>query len=122
MATDGQWRADLFAIVKNGSGQWIYNASSNLGFYPLGFVSVDGIERNPKVSNDPLEGLQALDPIRVDMQKRDKELSFTRWSATWSSTPSGLTSPCLAFWSAPAPRAPTSSANPATTFPSAGRC
>ena len=77
MATDGQWRSDLFAIVKNASGQWIYNASSNLGFYPLGFVSADGIERNPKVSNDPLEGLQALDPIRVDMQKRDKELSFT---------------------------------------------
>lgn len=77
MATDGKWRSDLFAIVKNASGQWIYNSSSNLGFYPMGFVAADGIERNPKISSDALEGLQSLDPIRVDMQKRDKVVSFT---------------------------------------------
>ncbi len=77
MATDGNWRSDLFAIVKNASGQWIYNSNSNQGFYPLGFIAADGIERNPKISSDSLEGLQALDPIRVDIQKRDKTVSFT---------------------------------------------
>ena len=77
LASDGQWRSDLFAIVKNASGQWVYNTSTNLGFYPMGFVSTDGIERDPKVSSDSLEGLQALDPIRVDIQKRDKMLAFT---------------------------------------------
>jgi hypothetical protein len=77
MATDGAWRSDLFAIVKNSAGQWVYNTASNLGFYPLGWVSPDGIERNPKISSDSLEGLQALDPIRVDIQKRDKTVGFT---------------------------------------------
>jgi hypothetical protein len=43
----------------------------------MGFVSADGIERNPKISSDSLEGLQALDPIRVDIQKREKMVSFT---------------------------------------------
>lgn len=77
LAADGNWRSDLFAIVKNASGQWVYNSSANQGFYPLGFVSPDGIERNPKVSSDPLDGLQSLDPIRVDIQKRDKTVMFT---------------------------------------------
>lgn len=77
MALDGTWRDDMFAIVKNASGQWVYNMEANLGFYPLGFVHPDGIERAPKVTSDPLEGLQSLDPIRVDMQKRDKTLMFT---------------------------------------------
>ena len=77
LAQDGTWRSDLFAIVKNSSGRWVYNTASNLGFYPLGFVHPDGIERDPKISSDPLEGLQSLDPIRVDIQKRDKMVSFT---------------------------------------------
>jgi len=77
LAQDGTWRNDLFAIVKNAGGQWIYNNSANLGFYPLGFIHADGVSRDPKISSDPLEGLQSLDPIRVDIQKRDKTLSFT---------------------------------------------
>lgn len=77
MALDGTWRNDLFAIVKNAAGQWVYNTATNLGFYPIGFVHPDGIERAPKIDSDPLEGLQSLDPIRVDMQKRDKTLMFT---------------------------------------------
>lgn len=77
MALDGTWRDDLFAIKKNATGQWIYNPSTNLGFYPIGYVHPDGIERSPKITSDPLEGLQSLDPIRVDMQKRDKTLIFT---------------------------------------------
>lgn len=77
LAIDGTWRSDLMAIVKNASGHWIYNSSSNLGFYPLGFIHPDGIERDPKISSDPLEGLQTLDPIRVDIQKRDKTVMFT---------------------------------------------
>lgn len=77
MAQDGLWRSDLFAIVKNAAGQWVYNTASNCGFYPVGFVHPDGIERAPKIDSDPLEGLQSLDPVRVDMQKRDKTLMFT---------------------------------------------
>jgi hypothetical protein len=77
LAQDGAWRSDLLAVVKNAAGQWVYNHAVNLGFYPLGFVHPDGIERNPKISSDPLEGLQSLDPIRVDMLKRDKTVMFT---------------------------------------------
>ena len=77
IALNGTWRDDLFAVVKNAEGQWVYNTTSNLGFYPLGFVHPDGIERSPKIDDDPLQGLQALDPIRVDMTKRDKKLMFT---------------------------------------------
>lgn len=77
MAVDGQWRSDLFAIIKNAAGQWVYNTATNQGFYPVGYVHPDGIERAPKISSDPLEGLQSLDPVRVDMQKRDKTLMFT---------------------------------------------
>lgn len=77
MAQDGLWRSDLFAIVKNAAGQWVYNTAPNCGFYPVGFVHPDGIERAPKIDSDPLEGLQSLDPVRVDMQKRDKTLMFT---------------------------------------------
>ncbi|MEE3066567.1 MAG: fibronectin type III domain-containing protein [Actinomycetota bacterium] len=77
MALDGTWRDDMYAIVKNAAGQWVYNLKPNLGFYPYGFVHPDGFERAPKIDSDPLEGLQSLDPIRVDMQKRDKTLMFT---------------------------------------------
>lgn len=77
LAVDGNWRSDLFAIVKNASGKWVYNTASNLGFYPMGFIHPDGIERDPKITSDPLEGLQSLDPIRVDIQKRDKTVAFT---------------------------------------------
>lgn len=77
MALDGKWRDDLFAILKNAAGQWVYNSAVNQGFYPIGFVHPDGIERSPKITSDPLEGLQSLDPLRVDMQKRDKTLMFT---------------------------------------------
>lgn len=77
MAQDGLWRSDLFAIVKNAAGQWVYNTAANCGLYPVGFVHPDGIERAPKIDSDPLEGLQSLDPVRVDMQKRDKTLMFT---------------------------------------------
>lgn len=77
LAGDGNWRSDLFAIVKNAAGQWVYNSATNLGFYPMGFISPDGIERSPKITSDPLEGLQSLDPIRVDIQKRDKMVMFT---------------------------------------------
>lgn len=77
MAQDGLWRDDLYAIVKNAAGQWVYNTAPNCGFYPIGFVHPDGIERAPKIDSDPLEGLQSLDPVRVDMQKRDKTLMFT---------------------------------------------
>lgn len=77
MAQDGLWRSDLFAIIKNAAGQWVYNTSANYGFYPVGFVHPDGIERAPKIDSDPLEGLQSLDPVRVDMQKRNKTLMFT---------------------------------------------
>lgn len=76
-AVDGLWRSDLYAIVKNASGQWVYNTAPNLGLYPVGFVLPEGIERAPKIDSDPLEGLQSLDPVRVDMQKRDKTLMFT---------------------------------------------
>lgn len=77
LALDGNWRSDLFAIVKNASGQWVYNNLPNLGFYPYGYIHPDGIERAPKIDSDPLEGLQTIDPIRVDIQKRDKTLMFT---------------------------------------------
>ncbi len=77
MAQDGLWRDDFYAIVKNASGKWVYNTKPNLGFFPVGFVHPDGIERAPKIDSDPLEGLQSLDPVRVDMQKRDKTLMFT---------------------------------------------
>lgn len=77
MALDGNWRDDLFAVVKNAAGQWVYNNKTNLGFYPIGFVHPDGIERAPKIDSDPLQALQSLDPVRVDMQKRDKTLMFT---------------------------------------------
>lgn len=77
MAQDGKWRDDFYAIVKNASGKWVYNTKPNLGFFPVGFVHPDGIERAPKIDSDPLEGLQSLDPVRVDMQKRDKTLMFT---------------------------------------------
>lgn len=76
-AEDGLWRDDFYAIVKNAAGKWVYNTSANLGFFPVGFVHPDGIERAPKIDSDPLEGLQSLDPVRVDMQKRDKTLMFT---------------------------------------------
>lgn len=76
-AQDGNWRDDLFAIKQTTGGGWVYNQATNLGFYPIGFVDVTGIERAPKISSDPLDGLQSLDPIRVDMQKRDKTLMFT---------------------------------------------
>ncbi len=76
-ADDGSWRDDLFAIVKNTDGKWVYNTKPNLGFYPVGYIHPDGVERAPKIDSDPLEGLQALDPVRVDMQKRDKTLMFT---------------------------------------------
>lgn len=76
-ADDGNWRDDLFAIVKNADGQWVYNTKPNLGFYPVGYIHPDGVERAPKINSDPLEGLQSLDPVRVDMQKRDKTLMFT---------------------------------------------
>lgn len=77
IALDGNWRSDLFAIVKDANGKWVYNNASNQGFYPIGYVMPDGIERNPKVDHDPLQGLQSLDPVRVDIQKRDKTLMFT---------------------------------------------
>lgn len=76
-AVDGNWRDDLFAVLQNANKQWVYNSNANLGFYPLGFVDVDGIERAPKINSDPLRGLQSIDPLRVDMQDRDKTLMFT---------------------------------------------
>lgn len=76
MSEDGLWRDDLFAIKKVG-GKWVYNMADNQGFYPVGFVHPDGIERSPKITSDPLEGLQSLDPVRVDMQKREKTVMFT---------------------------------------------
>lgn len=76
-AEDGLWRDDFYAIVKNTAGKWVYNTAPNLGFFPVGFVHPDGIERAPKIDSDPLEGLQSFDPVRVDMQKRDKALMFT---------------------------------------------
>jgi hypothetical protein len=77
MALDENWRSDLYAIVKNSANQWVYNNQPNQGFYPIGWIMPDGIERAPKITSDPLEGLQSLDPVRVDMQKRDKTLVFT---------------------------------------------
>jgi hypothetical protein len=76
MALDGKWRDDLFAI-KRVNGRWVYNLAPNCGFYPVGYVLPEGIERAPKIDSDPLDGLQALDPVRVDMQKRSKALMFT---------------------------------------------
>lgn len=77
LAVDGNWRDDLFAIVKNAAGQWVYNNLVNQGFYPIGAVHPDGVERAPKIDSDPLEILQSIDPARVDMLKRDKTLMFT---------------------------------------------
>lgn len=77
MALDGQWRDDFFAVKQTANKQWVYNNQPNLGFYPIGFIHVDGIERSPKIDSDPLQGLQSLDPLRVDVQKRDKTLMFT---------------------------------------------
>jgi hypothetical protein len=76
-ALDGNWRDDFFAVKKNANGQWVYNTKTNLGFYPVGYVHPDGIERAPKITSDPLRGLQSLDPLRVDMTERDKTLMFT---------------------------------------------
>ena len=76
MALDGQWRDDLYA-VKKVNGKWVYNMSDNQGFYPIGYVHPDGIERASKINSDPLEGLQSLDPLRVDMQSRSRTLMFT---------------------------------------------
>ncbi|MBY0461525.1 MAG: hypothetical protein K2V38_29770, partial [Gemmataceae bacterium] len=77
MALDGKWRDDMYAIVKNASGQWVYNPKPNLGFYPVGYVLPEGIERGSKIDSDPLEGLQTIDAIRNDQQKREKTLMFT---------------------------------------------
>lgn len=77
MALDGNWRDDFFAVLQTSTKKWVYNNKPNLGFYPLGFVHVDGIERAPKVSSDPLRALQSIDPLRVDIQDRDKTLMFT---------------------------------------------
>lgn len=76
MADDGLFRGDLWAIKKV-NGKWVYNMETNLGFYPIGLLHPDGIERTPKIDSDPLEALQSLDPVRVDMQKREKTLMFT---------------------------------------------
>lgn len=76
-ALDGNWRDDFFAVVQTPDRKWVYNNKPNLGFYPFGYVHVDGIERAPKINSDPLKGLQSLDPLRVDMQDRDKTLMFT---------------------------------------------
>ena len=76
-AADGNWRDDFFAVKRNAAGQWVYNTAPNLGFYPMGYVHVDGIERAPEIRSDPLRGLQSLDPLRVDMTERDKTLMFT---------------------------------------------
>lgn len=77
MALDGNWRDDLFAIKKNAAGKWVYNTAPNLGFYPVGSLHPDGIEREPKIDSDEVEILQSLDPARADMQKRSKTLVFT---------------------------------------------
>ena len=77
IALDGNWRADLFGVLRTVDGKWVYNQKPNLGFVPFGYVDVDGIERAPKVSSDPLRGLQSIDPLRVDIQDRDKPLMFT---------------------------------------------
>lgn len=77
MALDENWRTDLFAIMKNANGQWVYNTAPNLGFYPVGTLAPDGVERAPKIDHDNLEILQSLDPARADMIKRDKTLMFT---------------------------------------------
>lgn len=78
MALDGTFRDDLFAIVKS-NGRWIYNNAqpNNQRFYPLGYVLPEGIERTPKISSDPLEVLQSVDPARYDMQTRQKTVMFT---------------------------------------------
>lgn len=77
MALDGTWRDDFFAVLQTSSKKWVYNNKPNLGFYPMGYVDMDGIERAPKINSDPLRGLQSLDPLRVDMTDRDKTLMFT---------------------------------------------
>lgn len=77
MALDGNWRDDLFTIKKNAAGKWVYNTAPNLGFYPIGTLHPDGIEREPKIDSDEVEILQSLDPARADMQKRSKTLIFT---------------------------------------------
>lgn len=77
MSLDGKWRDDMYAIVKNAAGRWVYNPNPNLGFLPVGYVLPEGIERATKIDSDPLEGLQTLDPVRVDPQKRDRTLMFT---------------------------------------------
>jgi hypothetical protein len=76
-ADGGMWRDDLFAVLRTSTGKWVYNQKPNLGFYPFGYVDVDGIERAPKVTSDPGRGLQSIDPLRVDVQDRDKTLMFT---------------------------------------------
>lgn len=78
MALDGTWREDLFAVIRV-NGRWVYNNAepNNLGFYPVGYVHPDGMERTPKPSSDPLEALQSVDPLRYDLQKRERTLMFT---------------------------------------------
>ena len=73
------------------------------------------------MSNDPLEGLQALDPIRVDMQKRDKELSFTPLERNLVVDAIRFNQPLSGLLEKAAGAVPTSSGSPATTCPSAGR-
>ncbi|MGV7585230.1 hypothetical protein PJN38_24210 [Mycobacterium kansasii] len=83
MAQDGTWRNDLFAAIRV-SGKWVYNNAvpDNLGFFPVGYVHPDGIERAPKLSSDPLEALQSVDPLRYDLQKRERTLMFTPFENT----------------------------------------
>lgn len=77
IALDGNWRSDMYAIVKTSSGQWVYNQKPNLGFYPTGWMRAEGIERMSKTDMDDLAGLQSIDPIRTDPQKRSRTVSLS---------------------------------------------
>lgn len=77
MALDGTWRDDLLAVVKDSNGDWVYNNQANEGFYKVGCLHPDGIERAPSIDVDNLPILQSIDPARIDQTGREMVVRFT---------------------------------------------
>ena len=76
LAEDGKWRRDLLAVLTV-NGKQVYNQVANLGFHKIGAVNPDGFVQEHDTKVDALEILQSIDPARVDMQSREKKVTFT---------------------------------------------
>lgn len=76
LAEDGKWRDDLLAVLTV-AGKQVYNQKPNLGFHKIGAVNPDGFVQEHDTKVDVLEILQSIDPARVDMQSREKKVTFT---------------------------------------------